>query len=107
VDQMAGILKQLGAMDTKIPNELAVALLVASIDVPELSAVTTAIKTLADETATWDEVTERLIEEQRTLKGKNTYERATPASNPNKCVLCGKRGHAIPKCYLNPSGKSS
>jgi len=54
VDQISGLLEQLEVVATRISNELAVALLVSSMDVPELRTVTAAFKTLADESATWD-----------------------------------------------------
>jgi len=101
VDKMAGILEQLAAMDTRIQDELAVALLVASIEAPELEAVTAAIKTLSDDTATWDDVTQRLIEEQRGLHHRNRYEKANVVET-KKCEICHMKNHTTATCFLNP-----
>jgi len=101
VDKMAGILEQLAAMDTRIQDELAVALLVASIEAPELEAVTAAIKTLSDDTATWDDVTQRLIEEQRGLHHRHRYEKANVVET-KKCEICHMKNHTTATCFLNP-----
>lgn len=63
IDGLAALLKQLRSMDAKMDDSLAVEIFVKSIDMPDLKAVVAASKTLADADATWETVTERLIEE--------------------------------------------
>lgn len=106
IDQMAGILEQLDSMNTPISSELCIALLIASISVPELAPVTAAVKTLADDVATWDTVTARLIEEHQSIKMKNTKtERAAPVLK--KCEICDKPNHTTAKCFFNPKNPNN
>ena len=70
IDRMAGILEQLASMNTAIPDELSIALLISSIHVNEMAPMAAAVKTMSDESATWDKVTTRLIEEHHSLKIK-------------------------------------
>ena len=101
IDQMAATLEQLEGMKTPIPDELSIALLIASIQVPELTAVAAAVKTMSDDSMTWEKVTARLLEEQYSFKGKQKqFERAAPSQN--HCELCKKKGHSIKNCWLNP-----
>lgn len=68
IDAMAALLEQLKAMNAKMDDSLAVGILIASIDVPDLKPVVAAIKTLSDSVATWETVSERLIDEWRGLR---------------------------------------
>lgn len=106
IDQMAAVLEQLEGMNTAIPQELSIALLIASIQAEELHALTAAVKTLNDDSTTWEKVTARLLEEHQSLKGKlKQQERATPSQK--HCELCRKRGHAIDMCWLNPKNPNN
>lgn len=106
IDQMAGTLEQLQGMNTPIPDELCIALLIASIQAPEMFPITAALKTLTDENATWEKVTARLIEEHQTLRGKHRIaERATPVRK--HCDLCKKSGHSLDRCWLNPKNPNN
>lgn len=102
IDQMAAVLEQLESMETKLPDELAIALLVSSIDVPELSPVTAAIKTLSDDKAKWEDVTARLIEEQQSIRMKTPKHERLNAGLEDQCHICHKRNHNTANCFLNP-----
>lgn len=87
IDQMAAVLEQLEGMNTPIPQELSIAMLVASIQAPELTAVTAAVKTLSDEVMTWEKVFARLLEEHQALKGNHRQqERAATTQSIVSCV---------------------
>ena len=102
VDRMDGIFEKLDDMQTSIPGELRIAILIASIDASELIPMTAALKTLSDDEANWEDVSARLIDEQKTLKSKmkENHERATAVKE--ECPLCQKVGHSIDKCWRNP-----
>lgn len=100
VDRLAGLLEQLRSMNTPLPDSLAIGILVASIEVSELTPVTAAIKTLADKDLNWEEVSSRLIEECKALRTSSGKDRAAAASCV--CALCHKPGHDIENCFQNP-----
>lgn len=105
IDQMAGVIEQLDGMQTKIPDELAIAMLIAPIHVPELVPVAAAVKALSDDKATWDNVSARLIEEHHALRGKaKSSERASAARRP-WCELC-KKERAFYRDMLEEPSKS-
>lgn len=99
IDRMAGLLEQLRSMNTVLDDALAIGILVASIEVSELSAVTAAIKTLAEKDLVWEDVSSRLIEECKSIKTSHK-DRASAASSV--CGLCKKPGHTIDDCFMNP-----
>ena len=101
IDQMAGLLEQLHSMNTPIPDELSIALLISSLHVEELAPISAAVKTLSDADVTWEKVTARLLEEHQALKDRiKIQERATTLRK--SCELCKKTGHEIDSCWLNP-----
>ena len=61
VDNMAALIERLRSMGTTFEDALEFGILVASIQVTELSPVTAFIKKLSDDRITWDSVTTRLI----------------------------------------------
>lgn len=101
IDKMRGILEKLDAMNTNIPHELSIAILIASVDAIELVPTTAALKTLSDENATWDTVSARLIEEQQSLKSKYRRLEKVQTAKPY-CHLFSKKGHTTERCWLNP-----
>ena len=106
IDQMDAVLEQLEGINTSMPLELSVALLIASIQGQELHAVTAAVKTLNDDSITWEKVTARFLEEHQVLKWKLKYqERATPLQK--HCDICKRKGHAIDQCWLNPKNPNN
>lgn len=100
IDKMAALIAQLKAMKTTIDEPLAVGLLVASIDVPSMKPVVSAIKTLAESDLTWESVAERLIEEHRGVSKTESTDRAHVAKQ--ECHICGKENHTTERCFLNP-----
>lgn len=54
VDKLDTLIEQLHAMETTFDDALAVGILLASIKVSELSPVTASIKTLSEESVTWE-----------------------------------------------------
>lgn len=68
IDKMSGLVDLFSNMGTALPKEQTVSLLFLSIDVPELKAVTAAIKTLADDKVQWESVASRLIKEHMELQ---------------------------------------
>lgn len=62
IDLMAAILEQLKSMKAIMDDTVQVGTLIAYIDVPDLNAMTAAIKTLAEEDIKWEIFTEKLIE---------------------------------------------
>ncbi|PXF39675.1 Copia protein [Gracilariopsis chorda] len=101
IDRMKGILEKLESMNTSIPEELSIALLISSIDAEELIPVTAALKTLSDRSATWETVSARLLEEQQAIRSKRKrIERVNSAKH--YCHICDKPNHRTEKCWLNP-----
>lgn len=90
----------------KSQDELAVALLVASVQAQELATVTAAIKTLSGESVNLQDITQRLIEDQRTFRKKMKLHRANTVTNA-PCQICDRRGHSTKKCYLNPKNPNN
>lgn len=88
-------------MQTPIPKELSIALLISSIDVVEFAPVTAAVKTLSDKDATWDNVSARLLEEYQTLKSRNEGKERSHVVR-KQCALCEKTGHVIEDCWQSP-----
>lgn len=111
IDQMSAIIDQLSSMGTQLPKELTVSLLMASIEVPELSSVIAAIKTISDDKMEWEAVASRLLEEQREFKSKHVkFERASAASSTggvSHCEICEVDGHPTSECFWNPNNPSN
>ena len=99
IDRMAEILEQLASMNTAISDELSIALLISSIHVNEMAPMAAAVKTMSDESATWDKVTTRLIEEHHSLKIKYRSKRSLNATK--RCEIC-HRSHFTKDWWLNP-----
>lgn len=100
VDKMAGLIEQLRSMGTTFDDSLAIGMLVASIEVSELFAVTASIKTLSADSVNWEQVSNRLIEETKTItSGSRGIIRASAANS--SCQICQKK-HPTEKCFLNP-----
>lgn len=51
---MEGIVEKIESIDTKLPEEIDVTLLVSSISIPQMNPVCNAIKTTPSDNATWD-----------------------------------------------------
>lgn len=62
VDKMASLIEQLRSMGSTFDYSLAIAMLLSSIEVSELFAVTASINTLSDKNINREEVSNRLIE---------------------------------------------
>lgn len=109
VYKMAGLIEQLLAMGTSFDDALAVGILVASIDVTELSPVTASIETLSNDKITWEAVSTRLIEEVHTLTLATGSAARSNAANIEKlqCHIWQKLNHSTDNCFLNPFGKMS
>ena len=104
IDKLAGIIEQLRSMGTNFDDSLAIGILVASIEVPELGPATAAIKTLADKDVKWEDVCARLIDESKTMKSGSRH-RSNLATN--RCGICNKTNHTTDKCFLNPLNPSN
>lgn len=109
IDRMAGLLDQLKSLGNYLDDALSIRILVDSIEVSELQAVTAAIKTQAETDIKWEEVTGRLLEERLGLLGEDARrDRANPASasahdhSENGCAICDKTSHETKNCFLNP-----
>ena len=73
-----------------------------------MSAVSAAIKTLADDDVRWDTVAERLIEEWRGLnKSLKTGESSAAAEGKKVCDFCSRPGHTADKCWINPGNPNN
>ena len=96
IDKLAGLVAQLKSMKTNLDDTLAVGIMLASIQVPALAPVVAAIKTLADDQVTWDDVATRLIEKWRELpRDIHVSESAfTSVDKRESCSACDRRGRA-------------
>lgn len=102
VDKIAGIVEQLRSMGTVLEDSLIIGILLASIDVVQLHPATAAIKTLSETHTTWEDVSSRLIEEVKMLRSDRSLRHKSAAAVTKVCELCGKEGHTLPRCFLNP-----
>lgn len=93
-------------MDAKMDDSLAVGILISSIDLPELKPVVAAIKTLSDNDATWETISERLIDECRGFGKTVQLGESSTAASAN-CNFCSKRGHRAEKCWINPANPNN
>ena len=103
-DKMARIVEQLAGMDTAIPDELAITLLIASINVSEIAPIAAAIKTVSDDLTHWESVMTRLIEEQNSLRIKMKPERTAKATK--RCEI-SRKTHTTKGCWLNPKNPNN
>ena len=104
IDKMAGLVEQLRSMGTTMDDTLAIGILVSSIEVTELLAVTASIKTLAESDINWEAVSSRFIEEVHTLyepNGHSVRANSAETSVENSCGICGKKSHKTSSCFLN------
>lgn len=104
IDQMSELIDRMRSKGTQLPEEPTVSLLMASVEAPELSSVTAAIKTLADEKLEWEAVANRLLEKEREFKSKHVkFERASAASSSvgvSHCEICdADDGHPTLECF--------
>lgn len=101
VDRMTALVEQLRSMGTVFDESLAIDILVVSIDVFDLQLVTAAMKTLADADITWEEVSNRLIEEAKHRSSYSASSARDSAAN-SACQICHKTSHRTDQCFLNP-----
>eukprot|EP00737_Agarophyton_chilense_P000933 gb/GEZJ01001039.1/.p1 GENE.gb/GEZJ01001039.1/~~gb/GEZJ01001039.1/.p1 ORF type:complete len:312 (-),score=43.94 gb/GEZJ01001039.1/:3064-3999(-) len=107
IDRMRSMMSKLEATNMSLSEQLQIGLLVASIEAPELSAVCAAIKTLCDDQTTWETITTRLLDENRTLRLRHP-QRANPAhSSEVQCASCHRSGHETRTCLLDPTNPDS
>ena len=99
---MAAAVEQLRGMDVTIQESFAVAILVASVEVPSLRPAATAIKTHAEDDLKWKTVAERLTEEAKGLKEALYGESSRAAVTHEGCNICKRAGHDTDRCWLNP-----
>ena len=105
------LFNKLAAMRMPLVEPMHVAILVVSISsVDSFQGTVAAIKTMEDHKATWDYVSGRLIEEQRTQKMSDSTEindarvQAAAARTAarilanTKCFKCNKKGHIARNC---------
>lgn len=100
VDQLAVLKQQLRAMCTPLPDSLAIKILVAIVEVSEITPGTTAIRSLAEKDINWKDFSSLLIEECKVLKKSPGVNKAAAANLT--CGLYQKLGHENKNVYLNP-----
>lgn len=85
-------------METVLPDEFKIAILIASIDAHELLPMNAALKTMPDKEATWGTISARLLDEFQSIRNRrlSTVDRASLAYN--RCLLCDKPGQRLEKC---------
>lgn len=100
--KMGGVIDQLKSMIVTFDDVLTVGKLVCSIDVSQLSPVVSSVKSLTEEKISWKRVTNRVIEEVKSLKcNLDTHQMANIVSS-KYCSICYRRTHDTSKYYLNP-----
>lgn len=110
IDRMAALFEQLTAMEATMDESLQVGILIASIEVEDLRAVSAAIKTLADDDVKWDTVAERLIEECAALKKASHAPHSSAAAKgkgKKLCSFCSRPGHVAKNCWINPANPNN
>jgi len=113
------LFNKLAAMGMALVEPMQVAILLVSISsVDSFQGTVAAIKTMEDHKATWDYVSGRLIEEQRTQKMSDSAEKndarvqaaaartAARRLANTKCFKCNKKGH-IPRNCRSKVGEGS
>jgi hypothetical protein len=106
VDIYAALLDRLEAMNAKIPTELAIIMFLHSMN-GKFEATIAALKTMSDDSLTWNDVTARMIEESssHSRASSTTPQTALVLGNtlPTSCSSCGKHGHESDTCWWNPN----
>lgn len=64
------------------------------------------MKTLADDSADWEKITARLIEDHHALRTKRNYSDRTNAMIKN-CSFCKKWSHIADHCLVNPKSPNN
>lgn len=81
VDRMEGLIGQLRSMGNSCDEDIAIGILVASVEIPELLPVTASIKKLADPEISWKEVANRgLMEDVKTMTSNSGLSRSSNAA---------------------------
>ena len=113
ISEFESLLYQLQKMETKIDDQMKVALLLVSISNHKgFESIIAAIKTMRSEDATWNYVTTRLLEEEITMKtesltsceAKHVSDDVIAVAKYHKnkdiiCHYCKKKGHIASKCF--------
>ena len=106
VDRYAALLDRLEAMNAKIPTELAIIMFLHSMN-GKFEATIAALKTMSDDSLTWEDVTARMIKEStshsRTSIAIPQTALVTGTNLSNICSNCGKHGHKADHCWWNPN----
>jgi gag-polypeptide of LTR copia-type len=106
LDIYAALPDRLKAMNAKIPTELAIIMFLHSMN-GNFEATIAALKTMSDDSLTWNDVTASMIEESSShSRTSSTTPQAAlilGSTLPTSCSSCGKHGHESDTCWWNPN----
>jgi gag-polypeptide of LTR copia-type len=105
VDKYTALLDRLEGMNSKVSTELAIIMFLHSMN-GKFEATIAALKTMSDESLTWDSITAKMIGEAgTTLKQPITSNHTALVTNtiqPPTCLTCSSPGHKSDTCWWNP-----
>ncbi len=134
VDTFASVVERLAAMDAQIDEQWQVSLFLTSVE-EQFETVVAALRTISNESVTWEAVTSRLIDEatdrrnkrnphsggsrsalfagsrREKRRGPSKTSGGSPSSGgSNKknrhCTYCGRDGHLAERCWNNPHSQN-
>jgi hypothetical protein len=106
VDTNTSLLNRLAAMNTPIPDALAVIMFLSSLQ-GHFEVKVAAIRSLSDDNLTWDDDTSRLIEESSSPSSRTRQDSALAVYSRPICSFCGRQGHEANRCFTNPSNPNN
>jgi hypothetical protein len=104
VDTYTSLLNSLAAMNSPIPNYLAVVFFMfLSSPKGNFGSTVAAIRSISDENLTWDYVTSGLIEEASSTRSRTRQDSSLAVHSRPICSFCGRQDRKANRCFTNPS----
>lgn len=91
-------------MGASFDDTMAIQILVASLNVTDLVPVAASIKRLWNDKLSWEEVSNRRVEEVKSITTghSSAVPAATATTSKHNCAICHKTSHVAADFYLNP-----
>lgn len=107
VDNTDCILEHPRPIGTILKNWLVIGIILASVDVNDLQPETVKTKKVPEADVAWDDVTNRTVDEVKTICSTHKSCQKAASAVSEGCALCDKQEDDITVCLLSPKSRDN